>query len=167
MTRVVDGLFVPSTEGPVMTQSARFTEAALTFRLNFSKRLIVYQQLTSCLRERRQKASILDEHVCRSQVNISLLCWIWREASWLWSTITTSRAENNSRVNADVLACQTKWQHTYVSYALINVILALLAQARYSPRGGCSSTCQYWLNMEQRVGTVGRSDRTGVLLSQA
>lgn len=30
-----------------MTQSARFTEAALTSRLNFSKHLIVYQQLAS------------------------------------------------------------------------------------------------------------------------
>lgn len=51
LTRVYYGLFVPSTDEPVMTQSARFTEAALTFRLNFSKHLIVYQQLTSCLGE--------------------------------------------------------------------------------------------------------------------
>lgn len=51
LTRADDGLFVPSADEPVMTQSAGFTEAALTFRLNYSKRLIVYQQLTSCLGE--------------------------------------------------------------------------------------------------------------------
>lgn len=51
LTRADYGLFVPSTDEPVMTQSARFTEAALTFRLNFSKHLIVYQKLTSCLGE--------------------------------------------------------------------------------------------------------------------
>lgn len=49
LTSAGDSLFVPSTDEAVMTQSAGFTEAALTFRLNFSKRLIVYQQLTSCL----------------------------------------------------------------------------------------------------------------------
>ena len=37
----------PFNRWAVMTQSARFTEAALTSRLNFSKHLIVYQQLAS------------------------------------------------------------------------------------------------------------------------
>lgn len=39
LTREDGGPFVPSTDGPVMTHSATFTEAALSFRLNFSKRL--------------------------------------------------------------------------------------------------------------------------------
>lgn len=78
LTRADDGLFVPPTDEAVMTQSARFTEAALTFRLNFSKRLIVYQQLTSCLGEcggkNGKKARVLNEYVCRGEVKISLLC---------------------------------------------------------------------------------------------
>lgn len=57
----------PFNRRPVLTQSVRFTETALTFRLNLSKRLIVYQQLTSCLEERGKKLkkkSKCPERVC-------------------------------------------------------------------------------------------------------
>lgn len=50
-TGAADGLFVPAADEAVMTQSAGFTEAALTSRLNLSKHLIVYQQLTPRLAE--------------------------------------------------------------------------------------------------------------------
>lgn len=72
LTSAGDGLFVPSTDEAVMTQSAGFTEAALTFRLNFSKRLIVYQQLTSCLW--RVSWMSMSAGV---RLRFSILCWFF------------------------------------------------------------------------------------------
>lgn len=103
------GLFVPSADKPVMTQTATFTEVALTFRLNFSKCLIVYQQLTSWLGELEKeekktwKMQVSTMSVCkevRLRFRYSLL--ILKSASLQWSTITISEGE------AEQLPCDLK-----------------------------------------------------------
>lgn len=121
LTRADWGLFVTPPDGTVMTQSARFTEAALTFRLIFSKHLIVYQQLTSCLGE--------DPAWMCARVRLRFLRFAdFEESLACGDQQSQSQERRTMAVSArELLACQTKWQHTYVAYALINVILALLA----------------------------------------